>query len=154
MEKEKVLEVEFQDVFDMVGVKIKYQNKEVLEIGKFQDTEIGVISYLCPDYFYDTLAIMGINTQKNNSMFIVSKEQAKIIKQKVNAINDKYGIPKRWRAKIGEKYWYISCNFDVRQMKDYYWETDDLMYNIGNYFKTKEEAQVKLDKIKPILKED
>ena len=36
---------------------------------------------------------------------------------------------------------------------DYYFEDDDIYYNIGNYFKTKEDAEVKANEIKKLLKQ-
>ena len=44
MEKENVLEIEYQEVFDKVAVRIKYQNFEVLKRGKFYDKETKVES--------------------------------------------------------------------------------------------------------------
>ena len=42
MEKEKVLEIETQDVFDKVAVRIKHQNFEMLKRGEFYDEEISL----------------------------------------------------------------------------------------------------------------
>lgn len=156
MEKEKVLEVEFQDVFDdYVAWRITYQNEEVLKRGKFEDTEIKVGSTLIP--YYDDLGILfiwGISNDMDCRVVVSSKEEAEIIKQKVDAINEKYGIPKRWRAEIGEKYWFIDTEFSVCYSVEQNFIRDGKRYKVGNYFKTEEEAQVKLDKIKPIFKED
>lgn len=153
MEKEKVLEVEFQDVFDKVAWRIVYQNEDVLKRGKFEDTEIKVGSTLIP--YYDDLGILfiwGISNDMDCRVVVSSKEEAEIIKQKVDAINDKYGIPKRWRAKNGEKYYYINvCYFDIFKKTDNYEQFDKTQYKLGNYFRTKQEAQSKLDQILQIL---
>ena len=47
---EKVLEIEAQEVFDKVAIRIKYQNFEVLKRGEFEDREIKVLSYNAPEY--------------------------------------------------------------------------------------------------------
>lgn len=151
MEKEKVLEVEFQDVFDKVAWRIVYQNTDVLG-EDFKDDDIGVEPYGCPHLYFKTLSLRGKTKQADNRVTLVDKSQAELIKQKVDAINEKYGIPKRWRAKKGGKYWYIDSTLRTCQMDDYYWDTDDLMYEIGNYFRTEDECKVKLEKIRLVFK--
>lgn len=152
VEKEKVLEVEFQEVFGKVAWRISYQNEDVLKRGEFEDDEIGVGSCYYPSYARNTLMLLGADKQKDNDVCMATKEEAEIIKQKVDAINDKYGIPKRWRAKEGEQYWFISGWYlDVFETTDCYEIFDKRQYEFGNYFKTKEEAQAKLEKIKQIL---
>jgi len=79
----------------------------------------------------------------------MSEEEKEKLIEIVNKINEKYGIPKRWRAKIGDCYYSISqrnlvfCSKEEERMLD----TD--LYNLGNYFKTEEEAErviLELDK--------
>lgn len=154
MEKEKVLEVEFQDVFDKVAVRIAYQNEEVLKRNQFKDEEIRVTSVCYPDFDSRILYILGYDKDEDNRCELVSKEKAEEIKKKVEAINEKYGIPKRWRSEKGEKYFFIASHGEVMCDTDSYLKTDDERYELGNYFKTEKEAQAKLDKIKPIFKED
>lgn len=61
--------------------------------------------------------------------------------------------PKRWRAKKREQYWFISsCEVCLDQECEEVY--DDKRYNIGNYFRTKEEAQAMADKFKEMLKGD
>lgn len=153
-EKEKVLEIEFQDVFDKVAWRIAYQNEDVLKRGEFKDKDIEVRSTGLPIFSGDTLYILGFDRDCDKSVQIISKEEAEIIKQKVDAINEKYGIPKRWRAKKGERYFFISGNyFDIFETTDNREIFDKEQYELCNYFKTKEEAQAKLDKIKQIFAE-
>ena len=152
MEKEKVLEIESQEVFDKVAVRIKYQNFEVLKRGEFEDRGIGVVSLNNPCYLsypYNQLHLKGKFKIDDDFIFTVTKEDFKNIKNMVEKINEKYGIPKRWRAKIGDCYCSISqrnlvfCSKEEERMLD----TD--LYNLGNYFKTEEEAErviLELDK--------
>ena len=160
MEKEKVLEVEFQDVFDKVAWKITYQNTSILKRDVFRDKEIGVVSRFSPYFDGEILFIQGFNDWKDNEMNIASKEEAEIIKQRVDAINDKYGIPKRWRAKEGDGYWYIHMSSGLNYFTDREGEhiplaTDHFRhknrYNCGNYFRTRDEALNKLKEIEKIL---
>ena len=138
MEKEKVLEIESQEVFDKVAVRIKYQNFEALKRGDFRDEETGVESCWAPEYVkYDNkLYIQGKEKDKDNIVLLVDKEDFKKILEKVNKINEKYGIPKRWRAEKNNSYYTIfGENIEKKSF------ADDNFYNLGNYFKTKEEAE-------------
>lgn len=148
MEKEKVLEIESQEVFDRVAIRIKYQNFEVLKRGEFEDRGIGVVSFNNPCYLpspYNQLHLKGKSKIEDNSIFTVAKEEFKNIKNMVEAINEKYGIPKRWRAKRGEKHFSILFTGEVMSFSEYYDKFDNDRYDLGNYFKTKEQAQKVID---------
>lgn len=84
-------------------------------------------------------------------MNIASKEEAEIIKRKVDAINEKYGLIKRWRANYDGKYFVVGNDGVIFEDVDKRYDTDDRRYILGNYFKTKNEAQAELEKIKQIL---
>ena len=55
---------------------------------------------------------------------------------------------KRWKGKQNEKYWYISSDSIVNHMMEMNDDQDDGSYEIGNYFRTKEEAEKVVEKIK------
>lgn len=143
MEKEKVLEVETQDVFDKVAVRIKYQNFEVLKRVKFYDEEIRVDSFLVPGYIkeHNMLYVQGELQSQDNKIFLVDKEDLKKILEKVNKINEKYGIPKRWRAEKNKTYYLINYYGHVCDVIEENIERDNEFFEQGNYFKTLEEAQ-------------
>ena len=143
MEKEKVLEIESQEVFDKVAVKIKYQNFEVLKRGEFYDEEIRVDSFLVPGYIKDNnrLYVQGEVQSKDSRIFLVDKEDLKKILEIVNKINEKYGIPKRWRGKRSDKYFSIFGDSEISEITDNYFPEDQRRYEWGNYFKTLEEAE-------------
>lgn len=148
MEKEKVLEIESQEVFDRVAVRIKYQNFEVLKRGEFEDRGIGVVSFNNPCYLpspYNQLHLKGKSKIEDNSIFTVAKEEFKNIKNMVEAINEKYGIPKRWRGEENEEYYYIGSSGIVWSVGELFSDEDNDNYNLGNYFKTEEEAQKVID---------
>lgn len=58
--------------------------------------------------------------------------------------------PKRWRGKKGDDYYYISslCHVEKSFETKVVPEVDERRYEIGNYFKTEEEAKQKLEYIK------
>lgn len=59
----------------------------------------------------------------------------------------------RWRAKIGEKYYFVRDCLDVDFNSENSDKFDDSYYAADNYFKTKEAAERAAEKIRKILKE-
>ena len=59
----------------------------------------------------------------------------------MKAINEKYGIKKRWRAEQGGYFYYIDFLFETERTVETFVEGDDAIYKSGNYFETKEEAE-------------
>lgn len=143
MEKETVLEIEFQPVFDKWAWKITKQNVDILKRGKLRDEELKVYSVVMPQYFKkdDKLAIWGENCDADKDINICTSEEKSLIEEKAKTINEKYGILKRWRAGIEEEYYLMYLDFSVTKEDDYYTETDTARYDFGNYFRTKEEAE-------------
>lgn len=81
-----VLILEYQDVFDdEVAIKIKYQNFEIIPRGKFTDDDLGIYSNLSPSYnpLRKELHVLGNFRTRDNKIIIVPKEDAEIIKNKV-----------------------------------------------------------------------
>lgn len=151
MEKEKVLEIEYQEVFDKVAIRIKYQNFGVLKRGEFYDEETQVESFLVPEYIKgnNKLYIQGEEESKDNIIFLIDKEDLKKILETVNKINEKYGIPKRWRAEENEVYYFLDGKCEIWNTNEIKKKIDDVFFEQGNYFKTKEEAEkvkIELDK--------
>ena len=68
-------------------------------------------------------------------------EEKALIEEKVKAINEKYGVKKRWRAKRGGYFYYINCFFKPEQSIEFFFEEDDDIYKSGNYFETAEEVE-------------
>lgn len=145
MEKENVLEIEYQEVFDSVVFRIKYQNDEILKRGKFEDWDIRVISNDNESVGYhnihDFLNIRNNYTSADTRNFLVKKTEFKSIKERVDKINEKYGIPKRWRAEKEKEYFFVAGTSEITTDEEYYNEADNARYELGNYFQTKEEAQ-------------
>ena len=59
---------------------------------------------------------------------------------------------KRWRANKGCEYYFFSNLLEVHIDKDDYAGFDNIRYNAGNYFKTEEDAEAKINEIKNLLK--
>lgn len=154
MKKINVLEIEYKEVFNGdYAVKIKYQNEDVLKRGEFVDNEIGVESDNVPEFYRYTLFVRGKNKDKDNRYHIVSSKKLEEIKSKVKKINEKYGIRKRWRAERGRGYYYIDDECTAFGTYDYRCNEDNIRYELGNYFRTEEDAEKALEKIKQIFNE-
>lgn len=148
MEKEKVLEIEFQEVFDKVAVRIKHLNDDFFGDGLLkEDVEKYKCSFIeSPTdleeriiWLYDDIYL------SDNDIYCYCEETINKIKEFVDYVNEEYGVPKRWRAEGGERYFLVSMNGLI----EFKIEVDDacckLRYDLGNYFKTKEEAQKVID---------
>lgn len=155
MKKKNVLELEYEKVFDMVAIRVKYQNCDILKRGKFEDENLRVRSINAPYYLSgsDVLFIQGEFEEKDNSIILVSEDEANKIKQRVKELNNRYGIEERWRAERGRDYYYIDDECKAFGTYDYRCNEDDIRYELGNYFRTEEDAEKALEKIKQIFNE-
>ena len=147
MKKENVLEIEITKIDDNYSYcRIKHQNESVLKTDgfniSFQGSLIFYVKNGTPSFYtahdtssgyeFGSLRIKG----SNNRPFIVNNNEIKYLNELVDLINEKYGIPKRWRAEENNCYYTIfGENIEKKSL------ADDKFYNLGNYFKTKEEAQ-------------
>ena len=66
-----------------------------------------------PDFVKDTnyLFIRGGDEEGDDIITICSSEEKELIEEKVKAINEKYGIKKRWRAENEGYYYYIHSDY-------------------------------------------
>ena len=144
MEKETVLEIEFKELWDnKFAWKIIKQDEKILKRRNFIDSKIRVNSLNSP--FFDSsksmLYIRGYDFNRDNEINICTSFEKKIIEEKVKAINEKYGIIKRWRGKRNDVYFSIDSCFLCDDDEDFHTKYDNRKYEIGNYFKTEEEAK-------------
>lgn len=143
MEKENVLEIEFQPVFDKWAWRIIKQNEEILKRGTFEDKNIGVysVNFPCYNYYNCTLGIRGNKEDKDNLINLCTEDEKREIEIKVRNINEKYGIKKRWRANKYEHYHFLGNVFEILESVEMEFVEDIERYRDGNYFRTKEEAE-------------
>lgn len=143
MEKEKVLEFEIIKINDFGITGFLIQNTKILK--RNMDTEYSR-SYNFPswDFINKRLYTYG-NEKYDNLIFTVPKEDVDLFLEKINCINEKYGIPKRWRADDGERYYYIDSQQRIFGNTDLRHSYDNMRYELGNYFKTEQETQKIID---------
>ena len=59
----------------------------------------------------------------------------------------------KWRGDLGDNYWYITTDGNIEWSKEMGVGSDNYRYEFGNYFKTKEEAEVFAKQFRNILNE-
>ena len=163
MEKEKVLEIESQEVFGDIAVRIKYvnierfkKNESKKENGytRYKDDELNFEIIKFKDAINReryTLNLESVSVDEeyfvditNLKISVYSKKVFEKIKKMIDLINEKYEIPKRWRAEKGKTYFAI-YDREILSCYDYYDKKDNEIFELGNYFKTEEEAQKIID---------
>ena len=133
MEKEKVLEIEFQKVWDMWAWKMT-KNEGYKEADGCVAVNIEKKTLYHFNSFYNCW-----DEIKENSL--ISTKLKEDIEKIVELINEKHGIPKRWRGKRSDKYFTIFGDNEISETTDNYFPEDQRRYEWGNYFKTLEEAE-------------
>ena len=138
MEKENVLEIEITKINDdWSAITVKKIKKYFENNDFFEWLTIG------GNYLYD--GKIFVNRCYPSIPFLIRNEIIEHLEEIVNKINKKYGIPKRWRAKRGEKHFSILFTGEVMSFSEYYDKFDNDRYDLGNYFETKEQAQKVID---------
>ena len=134
MEKEKVLEIEITKINnEWSAITVKKIKKDFGNNDLFEWINIG------GNYLYNRKIF--INRIYPHIPFLIRNEIIEHLKDIVNAINEKYGIPKRWRAEEGEEYYFLDGKCEIWNTNEIKKKIDDVFFEQGNYFKTKEEAQ-------------
>ena len=142
MEKENVLEIEITKINDdWSAITVKKIKKDFENNDFFEWLTIG------GNYLYDRKIF--INRIYPHIPFLMRNEIIEHLKDVINCINKKYGIPKRWRAEEGEEYYFLDGKCEIWNTYEEKKKIDNTFFEIGNYFKTKEEAEkvkIELDK--------
>ena len=144
MEKENVLEIEFQEVFDKIAVRIKNLNDDFFADGLLKED---VEKYNCSreegEYkSKEHVLFLGDDIIiSDKSIYCYTQEKIEEIEEFVDFVNEKYGIIKRWRGKRSDKYFSIFGDSEISETTDNYFPEDQRRYELGNYFKTLEEAE-------------
>ena len=156
MEKEKVLEIEIIKATDKYSYwvirkvnKIKLKKMPLTEIAhedkkkycfgygyrnEFKKEYIGYNHHSCVSDYQIDLEID--NLESYDKPYLIENKLVPDLQFLIDVVNEKYGIPKRWRAEENDSYYTI---FGEKIEKKSF--ADDNFYNLGNYFKTKEEAE-------------
>ena len=141
MEKEKVLEIEFQKVWDN-----KWAWKIIKNEIDFKNTGVEIVLHHikinCANkeklYLFDNWLA---EWELIDSCTLIDLDLKIDIQDFVNYINKKYGIPKRWRAQAGNLFYYITSDGDIESDYEDFSDENMDIYNLGNYFQKREEAQ-------------
>lgn len=143
MEKENVLEFEIIKINDFGIIGMLKQNTEILK--RNMDTEYSR-SYNFPSWDFINKKLYTYGDKKyDNLIFTVPKEDIALFLEKIDCINEKYGIPKRFKPEKYEQYHFITSDGYTISKLNFMHTEDKCRYNLGNCFKTEEEAQKVID---------
>lgn len=97
-------------------------------------------------------SLVTLVTIARSAIYYVNKQGQVMHTDKIHAdLFDLVELP-RWRAEYDKKYYFVSecgktrCSSDIREA------LDDERFNLGNYFKTREEAELYAKKVREIYK--
>lgn len=140
MEKENVLEIEFKKVWDVWAwqvIKCKLEMKDNEFFIEANTKLMLKVGYKIDEYIICTEAnYKGVGEYK-----LITNEEKECIENFVNLVNQKYGIPKRWRAEKKGTYFYVADKGCISDTWEDFDSADNKRYKLGNYFKTEEEAE-------------
>ena len=159
MEKEKVLDIEVVKINDVWSVwHIKKINRKILKNGvkdKFYTNDNWYhfeITEGETEFYYSVKDInsqeeptLNINYKDDEIPNLIENNEVNDLILVIHEINEKYGIPKRWRAEQNKGYFYVYSNGFVDETMERYNSMDNQRYELGNYFQTEEEAQKVID---------
>lgn len=144
MEKERVLEFEIIKMNDFGITGVLRQNTKILK--RSTDTEYSR-GYNFPSWDFINKRLYTYGDEKyDNLIFTVPKEDFDLFLDKINSINKKYGIRKRWRAEKNKGYFYVDSSGLLDEKIDFYTNRDNQRYELGNYFQREKEAQKIIDR--------
>ena len=157
MEKEKVLEIEITKINNEYSLAIvKKMNRKVIEekkkykFGYADSSNLETNSELHKDpnfrsYTSDTILCSDLYLNSENDCFTIKNNLVESLELFLQNFNEKYGIPKRWRADNGHYFYYITSNSNITMAYDDYSSLKSSFYDLGNYFQTEKEAQRVID---------
>lgn len=148
----KVLEVEFEPVFDRWACKINYQDEDLLKRRVFKDEELGIKSITCLAYDSqnEILYIRG-DKKYDEEVILCSSDEKKQIEEKVNKLNKKYSDISKWYDRVIMEGEYFTIDFSegsINQATEDFMYIDNERYKLGNYFKSVDEAKKFLEDFK------
>ena len=145
MEKENVLEIEFKEVWDnKLAWKITKNNLDFKNTGG--EIKSNGVKIICSDkeslYLFDNWLV---EWEILDNWSLVDSDKKTEIENFVKYINSTYGVLKRWRAEKEKEYFFVTGTSEITTDEEYFNEADNARYELGNYFKTKQEAQKVID---------
>ena len=157
MEKENVLEIEITKINEMYSLaKVTKINRKVIEekkkyyFGYANSSSLETNSELHKEpnfrtYISDTILCSDLYLNSENDCFTIKNNLVESLEIFLQEFNEKYGTAKRWRADYNKMFYFIESYGEANCINDIRAESDTSKYELGNYFKTKEEAQKVID---------
>lgn len=155
-----IVEVEFEEKFEPKdgGFLVSSYGKVFIYSEKPSRDELVYSSYCAVNRIDDIETVFSDNwTKKEGCRFATKQEKSSFLERLEKECHKRWNPETkqlediRWRANLGETYWYITetCVFDDKELAS---SDDDIRYKNNNYFRTREAAQKVADQIKEIFK--
>ena len=81
-------------------------------------------------------------------------DEIAVLKERLNKLEKMYDSltppNKRWRAERFDAYYYIGSDGKIYRRSEAGFESDNLHYELGNYFQTEEQAEFEIERLKVI----
>lgn len=154
-EKEEVQEFKDGDIVILCGRTKKDRHPFIFkgeDDGGKQKFYIGIdfgniLRIFCDDEYYDARQLHHATEDEKQLLFDMMKEQG----LKWNA--DEKRVEKiRWRADVGEEYYFINSSLDVLKIEERWSVICGEHYLASNYFRTKEQAEEAARRVKETLR--
>lgn len=138
--KEKILEVDFIEVFGYAYAwqisKNKIKEKEIDHCGiKIIDGNIYFLNKFKKEW------------ERKSSMTLLSGREKRDLENFVCYVNE-YCNKQKWRAEKGDVYYFVNYNCEIFEVNEWLYPSDNLRYELGNYFETREEAKKISEKLR------
>ena len=142
--KEKILEIDFIEVFGYAHAwqitKNKIKEKEIDHCGiKIIDGNIYFLNKFEKEW------------ERKSSMTLLSGREKRDLENFVCYVNE-YCNKQRWRAEKGDVYYFVNYNCEIFEANEWLYPSDNLRYELGNYFETREEAKKISEKLRGFWK--
>ena len=131
--------------------------KRISELGNIYIGEYdgGRELYICIDVQEKRIKARMVMLVEQGSFHKITPEELQAEFEKLGYVYDfetHTASKKRWRAEKFGRYYFIHSNLTISKARECCVPYDDELHNIGNYFKTREEADAKAEEIKKLLK--
>lgn len=120
----------------------KYTYNNIIELmKKLKKKGVEFETDIWEDKKEETMTQSAVYFDDDGKLRYIPKETMQVVEDIIKQNN-------RWRAKKGGKYYFISSEGEIDCEYDDYDNVDNARYNFHNYFKTRHEAELKLNKLK------
>lgn len=153
-----IVDVEFKEEFSPKDGDFLVDKDGDIFIYNGKETKFSYGCYICESNKVVCIESADNWVGKEGCMYASEKEKNEFLARLEEQYNVRWNQEKketekiRWRAGIGEKYYFISDSLKVISDADLYTSEDDNRYKVCNYFRKRESAIIISERIKEIFR--